>query len=55
MENLKQDLERILDEHQRESGLHMIGGRDKLIQRLLNLLDPARNANPHPGQARQAS
>lgn len=36
---VREELERILDEHQRESGLHMIGGRDKLVRRLLMLFD----------------
>jgi hypothetical protein len=30
MENLKEKLEKTLEEHQRESGLHMIGGRERL-------------------------
>ena len=40
MENLKQKLEKTLEEHQRESGLHMIGGRERLVARLLKVLDP---------------
>jgi hypothetical protein len=40
MENLKEKLEKILREHQRESGLHMIGGRERLVARLLKVLDP---------------
>jgi len=40
MENLKEKLEKTLEEHQRESGLHMIGGRDRLVARLLKVLDP---------------
>jgi hypothetical protein len=38
MDNLRQKLEKVLAEHQRESGLHMIGGREQLIQRLLKEL-----------------
>jgi hypothetical protein len=49
MENLKEKLEKTLEEHQRESGLHMIGGRERLVARLLKVLDPpahgAGNAN----------
>ena len=41
MENLKQKLEQTLEEHQRESGLHMIGGRERLVARLLKVLDPS--------------
>jgi hypothetical protein len=40
MENLKEKLEKTLEEHQRESGLHMIGGRERLVARLLEVLDP---------------
>jgi len=40
MENLKQKLEKTLEEHQRESGLHMIGGRERLVARLMKVLDP---------------
>jgi hypothetical protein len=41
MENLKQKLEKTLEDHQRESGLHMIGGRERLVARLLKVLDPS--------------
>jgi hypothetical protein len=40
MENLKEKLEKTLEEHQRESGLHMIGGRERLVARLMKVLDP---------------
>jgi hypothetical protein len=40
MENLKEKLEKTLEEHQRECGLHMIGGRERLVARLLKVLDP---------------
>lgn len=38
MADLREKLESELAEHQRESGLHVIGGRDRLVQRLLNAL-----------------
>jgi hypothetical protein len=38
MAGLRERLEKVLAEHQRESGLHMIGGRERLIQRLLKEL-----------------
>ena len=41
MEDLKEKLEKTLEEHQRESGLHMIGGRERLVARLLKVLDPS--------------
>jgi hypothetical protein len=34
MSNLEQGLHKILQEHQQESGLHMIGGQKRLIDRL---------------------
>jgi len=39
MESLKEKLEKVLEEHQRESGLHVIGGRTQLLERLLQVLD----------------
>jgi hypothetical protein len=41
MDNLKEKLEQTLEEHQRESGLHMIGGRERLVARLLKVLEPS--------------
>jgi hypothetical protein len=41
MDELRVKLQKILAEHQRESGLHMIGGCEKLIQRLLHELRSA--------------
>jgi hypothetical protein len=41
MADLRERLEKVLAEHQRESGLHMIGGRERLIQRLLKELGSA--------------
>lgn len=34
MTDLEQGLNKVLQEHQQESGLHMIGGRRRLIDRL---------------------
>jgi len=45
MENLRERLEKVLAEHQRESGLHMIGGRERLIQRLLQELATAHSVS----------
>jgi hypothetical protein len=45
MDSLRERLERVLAEHQRESGLHMIGGRERLIQRLLKELAAAPQAS----------
>ena len=41
MDDLKNKLEKVLQEHQRESGLHMIGGQARLIERLLHVLEPS--------------
>jgi hypothetical protein len=41
MDELREKLQKVLAEHQRESGLHMIGGCERLIQRLLRELRPA--------------
>ncbi len=39
MENLKDKLEKALEEHQRENGLNMIGGRAQLVERLMHVLE----------------
>jgi len=35
MKELERGLSKVLEEHQHESGLHVIGGRRRLIDRLL--------------------
>lgn len=39
MTELETKLNNILEEHQHESGLHMIGGRRRLIDRLVKFLE----------------
>lgn len=39
MPELEESLNRVLEEHQHESGLHIIGGRRKLIDRLVQLFE----------------
>ena len=39
MSDLERDLNKILQEHQQESGLHMIGGRQRLIDRLVEFFE----------------
>jgi hypothetical protein len=39
MNELERGLNRVLEEHQHESGLHMIGGRRRLIDRLLQFFE----------------
>jgi hypothetical protein len=41
MDELRVKLQKILADHQRESGLHMIGGCEKLVQRLYEELRSA--------------
>jgi hypothetical protein len=44
MSNLEQGLNRILQEHQQESGLHMIGGKQRLIDRLKEFFEEQHQA-----------
>jgi hypothetical protein len=39
MPQLEESLNRVLEEHQHESGLHIIGGRRKLIDRLVQFFE----------------
>jgi hypothetical protein len=39
MSDLERGLNKILQEHQQESGLHMIGGRQRLIDRLVEFFE----------------
>ncbi|HKW19193.1 MAG TPA: hypothetical protein VJO35_16925 [Terriglobales bacterium] len=39
MTDLENKLNNILEEHQHESGLHMIGGRRRLIERLAQFFE----------------
>jgi hypothetical protein len=39
MSELEMKINRILEEHQHESGLHVIGGRRRLIDRLVEFFD----------------
>jgi hypothetical protein len=41
---LETNLNKILEEHQHESGLHMIGGRKKLIDRLVQFFEESPKA-----------
>ena len=42
---LEQSLSKLLDEHQQEDGLHMIGGRQKLIHRLVEFFETGLKVN----------
>lgn len=39
MTDLERDLSRVLDEHRHESGLHVIGGQRRLIDRLVEFFE----------------
>ncbi len=39
MSELENGLHKILEEHQHESGLHIIGGRNKLVARLAEFFE----------------
>lgn len=45
MSELETKLNQVLEEHQHESGLHMIGGRRRLIDRLVKFFEEDLKAN----------
>jgi hypothetical protein len=47
MNQLESGLNKILEEHQHESGLHVIGGRRRLIDRLMQFFE---EFNPEPSE-----
>ncbi|HEY1263776.1 MAG TPA: hypothetical protein VGF06_09645 [Terriglobales bacterium] len=55
MNELENGLNKVLEEHQHESGLHIIGGRNKLIARLAEFFEQIAGHEPqgqhteHPG------
>ncbi len=48
MSELESSLNEILEEHQHESGLHMIGGRRKPLDRLVQFFEEFRVESPEP-------
>jgi hypothetical protein len=48
MSELENDLNKILEEHQHESGLHVIGGRRRLINRLVEFFEQGRKTERPP-------
>lgn len=50
MSDLERNLTRILQEHQHESGLHMIGGQRRLVDRLVEFFEQAKQ----PGKDSQS-
>jgi hypothetical protein len=49
MTDLERDLTRVLDEHRHESGLHMIGGQRRLIDRLVQYFEEEFKLSPRKG------
>jgi len=46
MSELEQNLNKILEEHQHESGLHVIGGRKRLVDRLVQFFEASSHSDP---------
>ncbi len=46
MKELESSLYKILEEHQHESGLHVIGGRRRLIDRLVEFFEEGLKPEP---------
>ncbi len=54
MNQLESSLNKILEEHQHESGLHVIGGRRRLIDRLMQFFEEFRPEDgPEPRLGRE--
>jgi len=47
-QELKESLNKVLEEHQHESGLHMIGGRNRLIDRLVQFFEAKQEEKQRP-------
>jgi hypothetical protein len=46
MSELESGLNKILEEHQHESGLHVIGGRRRLVDRLMQFFEEFKTEPP---------
>jgi hypothetical protein len=55
MSELEHNLNKILEEHQHESGLHMIGGRQRLLDRLVQFFEesPKKQGSTRTGKEAQ--
>src|ERR1700758_1086913 len=53
MNDLESSLNRVLEEHQHESGLHMIGGRRRLVDRLVQFFEELKLEKPEPRAGRE--
>jgi len=52
MNELESGLNKVLEEHQHESGLHIIGGRNRLIARLAEFFEHIVTHENHEGTTR---
>jgi hypothetical protein len=50
MSELESGLHKVLEEHQHESGLHIIGGRNKLVARLAEFFEHLAHSEPDEKQ-----
>jgi len=55
MAELKDSLNQLLEEHQHESGLHIIGGRRRLIDRLVQFFEEFKQENSDTAPAARRS
>jgi hypothetical protein len=53
MKELESGLNKILEEHQHESGLHVSGGRRRLVDRLMQFFEEFKPEQPDPRLGRQ--
>ena len=54
MNELENNLNKILEEHQHESGLHVIGGRRRLVDRLMEFFEQGlKPQSPEPRLGRE--
>ena len=53
MNELERNLNRILQEHQHESGLHMIGGQRRLVDRLVEFFEQTKESGRPPHEDRK--
>ena len=55
MSELERNLTRILEEHQHESGLHMIGGQRRLVDRLVQFFEENKKPEKDSKQDKRAA
>jgi hypothetical protein len=55
MSELEENLNKVLEEHQHESGLHVIGGRRRLIDRLVQFFEEQTEKTGKNGYARASN